>query len=667
MQMSEGRSTPLASLVVVFRLATPKLIVCALNTLLVAIAGWTLAYHLVLWQRWPAGVLALLFPATSLMLAGVWVALWGRENARINHSSQSCGPSEAISRDPMVAWGIVLAVGLAICVCTLLVNRPDSDDIAYYRRAAVQAAAPGKPIIVHNLTYDLPVQDIVPTQYLVSYELLAAFVGRWTGADGLGVYHNWFPAVAAMCCPLVYYLLCRILGLDLRPAMAGALGATLFLLLDGNRHWSPGNFAFVRLWQGKCLLITLGLPGVLLLAFRFLKRPTAARWFGLLLAGIAGLGLSATAAFLVPGLLAVVAAAYVFAGDDEQTCLGRSARAALLLASGIYPVIVTGVFRLAHPELAQQIAALPAPASWWVVAAQFGDARAFVAYGCLLLISPWLILPRPRAAMICLMTIANLFCFFNPVSGGLLLRILGNVYFRTFYIFPLPLCAGLAGAAMAAWVADLRTPWGQPHRGLWRPACAAALWGMFVVQCRPTVAPSNHGGPGPENALELKSPLEYRFPSRVRNFLSAAGGRLDGRRVLAPWEVAIAVGVANPRARLLISRECYSRWSFVVGGMPERFETRRLAQQMVSAKAPPPKAEAALRQLVGEGLDAVVVGPKADLATVRAALRSGGAQWNEATSEENYRLFLRRSLSTAGQRNASTTRCQGARFSGTTR
>jgi len=433
--MNEGRSNPVTEAIAASKLAPSALIGCALNALLVAMAGWTLAYHLILWLRRPAGLLALLFPATSLVLGGCWMWLhrrWNCQAVGCGGTSKAPGPT---TRDPIAAWGIVLAVGLGIAACTLLVNRPDSDDIAYFRRAAVQAADPGRPIILDNLTYDLPVQDVVPTQYLVSYELLPGFVGRWTGSDGLSLYNNLFPAVVAICCPIVYYLLCRSLGLQPCLAAVAVLGATLFLVLDGNRHWSPGNFAFVRLWQGKCILVTLGLPWLLLLASRFLDRPSPAGWFGLFLAGAAGLGLSASAAFLVPGLLLVVGTAYVLGGSTGASPARRVMRSVFLLAGGAYPVAVVGVFYLTHPEFGRQIAAVPSPATWWIVAEQFGDRWTLLAYGGLLLVAPWLVLQRPHARLICLMTVANLIWFFNPLTGGLLLRILGNVYFRMFYLF----------------------------------------------------------------------------------------------------------------------------------------------------------------------------------------------------------------------------------------
>ncbi len=134
--------------------------------------------------------------------------------------------------------------------------------------------------------------------------------------------------------------------------------------------------------------------------------------------------------------------------------------------------------------------------------------------------------------------------------------------------------------------------------------------------------------------------MDYRFPARVREFIAAAGDRLENRRVLAPWEVAVALGVTKPQVRLLISRDCYSQWSFAVSGRCEQFETRRLAQAMVSGVASSPEAEAALGLLAEQGADALVAGSAADARRIAELLAESGG-WRLAGEAGTYRLFLR--------------------------
>ena len=626
--------------------ALDRLVAGALGGVVAALAAWTLAYHLVLVARWPTGRLAVLWPLACALLGAPWIVLRHRAPAEepVAQSTGQVPPPDR--RAASMAWLLVLWLGVLAACYTLAINRPDSDDIAYYRRAAFQAAHPDRPVILSNLTYDLPLADVVPTQYLVAYELLPAFVGRWTGLDGLSLYYNIFPALAALMLPAIYYLLFRQLGLVEVVAAVAASGSLMFLLLDGTRHWSPGNFALVRLWQGKCLLVTFGLPWLLLLSWRYLERPTAAAWLSLGLAGIAGIGLSASGAFLAPGaVLVAVCAQLATSGNPGDVPAPawphRLWHAILSLSTLSYPVITIYLVKLFFPKFTQQVGLVPSFGSWSEVVGQFGDRGILAAYGGLLFGSAWLALPVRQAVRVVLLTLANAAWFFNPIGGTVLLHALGNVYFRFFYLFPVALAAGLALATVASGLLGFGgKARNSGNRAGWcRPAAAMLLCGLFLIQTQPTFSPHNGGI---ETSLELKRPLEYRFPIAVRRFLSEAGGNLDGRIVLAPWEVAVAAGVTCPAARFVITRDCYSEWSFALASRREEYAARRLAQRCIAGEVEPAEAAAALRRVVADGADAVVLGPGADRAAIVALLESSATPWQSALEAGGYCLLLRR-------------------------
>lgn len=596
-----------------------------LTAILAAFAAWTVAYHGVVFFRWPAYAIGLLWLP---LLAACWAGLrWLRRREKTSLESE---PAQC-------RWLLpVCLLGLAAAGYTLVLNRPDCDDVAYFRRAVFQALNLRQPIFLTNLTYAVAVPDVVYTQYVASYEILIGMMARALHLDPLNLYFNVFAALAACCVPVVYYLLARRLELSDKQAAAVAAGAVVFLVLDGNRHWSPGNFAFARLWQGKCILVTLGVPCTLLLAWQFLRRPTWKAWTSVVLATICCAGLSATALFLVPAFLLAIAAAYVLAGGSpDEGWPTRLRRAAALMSAAAYPLALSLVFSSGLVPVAQQVASAGAVRSWLEVLAKFGDRWTFAWYAMLLLVVPWLALGRREARAVVLLSLACVAMCFNPLTGPPLSRILNVVYFRLFYMFPLALAAGLAVAALVR-------RWAWPPK-LGQALVAATLLvaaALFVLQAGKFTFSAGNTSTR-EDFIEWKPPLEPRFSAAAREFLRVAAARLDDRIVLAPWEIAVPAAISNPRARFAFTRVHYTVWSFQMAGQLEEGQSRSLAQWLVAQRDAPPHARHALEKLVHAGLTAVVIGPKADVDLVRSVLDKTGARWQQAGAAAGYTLLLR--------------------------
>ena len=613
--------------------ASPRL-VRALEGLLVLLAAWTVAYDFVVLLRWPSyfiGIVAVPLAVVALIVA-----------ARVRRTTETTATPSPASRGACAALVLIAA---AVALFTLLVNRPDSDDVAYMRRAVVQAASLRSPVVVSNVTYDANVPDVVPTQYLASYEILIGLTGRIFHCDLLNLYFNVFAAGSAFLVPWVYYLLFRACDLGPKTAILAVCGAMLFLVLDGNAHWSPGNFAFVRIWQGKCALITLGLPLVLLVSWRFLRRPGLATWFPVFLSGICAVGLSATGLFVMPALVLAISLAYVLGGQAvaREPPAVRCLTACQLNLATIYPVAVGLVLFTGIIPVAREVALVADGRSWLDYLRGFGDARSLVWYATLLLVGPWLALKTPYARVMTWLPILGLALFFNPLTGPFLVRHLASTYFRLGYILPVALAAGMAFAALGqlpASLAALRVP-GRPRLQAAATIAALALvGGLFAIQARQfTFSAGNH--PCAKEAVAWKPPRGDRFHRSVAEFARAASAKLDGAVVLAPWDAAVALALLNPRARFAITRSGYTAWSFNVSGQGPQGQLRDRAQALVAEPQPAACGAAALRELTRHGIDAVVVAPEADYAAVQAILAESGGPWTCATEVGGYRLLLR--------------------------
>ena len=222
------------------------------------------------------------FSLVTVVLLLVVVLLFLRQTAT---PAQSFTSFSALERSPILpAAAVIIAVAY-----TLVSHRPDPDDALYLFFGLLPLDQPMQAI---NL---LPMYDTA--RMLVSYPVIEAVVSYWTGTSFLQVHYLFVPALAAMLSALAYYELFQRIG----GGYAGilALMTIIILILWGDLHRSPGNFAFVRMFQGKAMLYTMVCPYLVSSAMGVLTRRPGSS-FRLVMASISGIGLTQSAVVLVP-------------------------------------------------------------------------------------------------------------------------------------------------------------------------------------------------------------------------------------------------------------------------------------------------------------------------------------------------------------------------------
>ncbi len=230
-----------------------------------------------------------------------------------------------ISRSTAIA---LMFLALASAVLVYAAHRPDPDDANFVGFAADAVAHPALPVLSHDVLYggdNLPL--ILPTYAVDSYELFIALLARWFGGAPIWWAHAVVPTALAAFLPFAWARLMRSV-IPRHWVLATVLALTLLALL-GEAHRSVGNFAFVRLFQGKAVLASIGIP--LLYSYAWDFADTGAFWDWVMLAGcsIACVGFSAAALFVVPMALGTVAPA----GLPKKTLV------LLGLAPAIYPLV----------------------------------------------------------------------------------------------------------------------------------------------------------------------------------------------------------------------------------------------------------------------------------------------------------------------------------------
>ena len=225
------------------------------------------------------------------------------------------------------------AMCLGCVALTLVAHRPDADDPFYLNFAVHAVDHPEAPLIAYDTLHGFPELPLsLPVYKVHSIELLEAAVSYLTGLRVLDVAHLLFPVLAALWVVLAYARLSRLLSPTRWIWVLG--GALAFLFCIGSPHQSYGNFAFVRLHQGKAVLLSALLPLVIAYGLEFALAPSRRRWLRLAASQIAAVGLSASALWSAPTVAALALASAAPWGR-------RGARVVLLgLTASAYPLAV---------------------------------------------------------------------------------------------------------------------------------------------------------------------------------------------------------------------------------------------------------------------------------------------------------------------------------------
>jgi len=200
-----------------------------------------------------------------------------------------------------------LALGCA--AIALVSHRVDLDDAFYLNLAAAAADAPRAALLAGDTLHGiegLPLQ--LQVYRLHSYEIWNAALSLLTGIPAIVCFHWISAALAALLVPLCLARLLR--QLTPRHWLWTVLAVVWVLLAAGDAHRWYGNFAFVRIWQGKCIFLFVFLPLVYAYALEFALRPTPRSWLLLAAAQVAAVGCTSSAVWAAPaGALAAACVA----------------------------------------------------------------------------------------------------------------------------------------------------------------------------------------------------------------------------------------------------------------------------------------------------------------------------------------------------------------------
>lgn len=619
------------------------------------VAFWTLAYDVVLVARWPAQTITWCFLAIVIPTVFVLICPWKKTGAI---------PGKGYRFHP--CQFLLLFLGFGYAITALFVRRPNQDDVVYFHRALTQLLDLHQPIFLRQTSVDMDAAAFSPVHLATSHEMLMAFLGHYLGINPLYFYQVVGHVCAAFSVPFVFYWCARIFGLDRWTAAIGAsLGIGFLLVADpwslGSllgaasplvTGWSPGSiniagwlgFATVSryMWQGKPIVWILLLPIGLALSYRFLQKGNKSDIVWLTLLGIAGVGLSNTALYLIP---AVIGCSWIaFFGVERFQRKHRfdwwhELRRGLYLAIPMfYPVAILILLklniiprpidtRMFGPEYMPWREAIDhvigGPAEYW------RDAILVTAV-------PLLIVRGKNGLFLFFYLCAVWLLCLNPLLASWWMKnILAYTYFRLVYLLPLPfLCVLIAAAG--------------PRLMQRSSAKERVVTGMSVLGIVVSFVYTYHGlSIMPRDAklgVGWKSPGEYQLLPANLDFAKAAGRYIAHTKLLVPtWTAGCELPLLFPEMKVVAPR--FVTHYFANVGNPEEGNLRNQAAAfIVGERLSSPErvktSELKFRKVIETGRANAVAVPESESQRVLAILKSIDPRWHRVLKAGGLVLML---------------------------
>jgi len=259
--------------------------------------------------------LAAQFTGTTFRIYSVACWLW--LIVSLSGSIWAFGPSiedvAAIDWKPLLG---LLAVSILGAGISLFTHRPDPDDFFYVPNAVYYLQNPGASmgLKIHFLENGYSNVRSFFWGTSISYDYLRAAISWGIGSKYLPIYYLWSAAVVAFTIPLsIFYLLTRF-TYKTDSAVFGTAFAVAVLLLMGDTHRTPGNFAFTRAFQGKTVLLVAGIPLFSAVTIDFYRQRSWFNWLFLFTAATGLLGTTSSSVVLIPALGSVLTIAFLCIG-----------------------------------------------------------------------------------------------------------------------------------------------------------------------------------------------------------------------------------------------------------------------------------------------------------------------------------------------------------------
>jgi len=545
--------------------------------------------------------------ALSAILALWWVKK--RKNATLETNS-------VLAREEILFWLITLTA----VVLTMIAHRPDMDD-AHFINWAVSALDQPELRILHfdgkiNLPGTLEVHGIRKIQ---SFEIGAAALAWLAGEEPIVFFHLIIPPLAAVLVCLGLRLLLE--NLSPRHWIYAFTASMVFLCINGEIHRSYGNFCFVRLHQGKSIMLSAMIPMITVYGFWFGRNPSIPNWARLSASQICAIGLSVNALWLAPltGLLSVGAA-------SGFPIRNKGWKVFLLGMSSSFYVIGLGAWYAFSQPMAAHIRAVP-DSGLAFLSSHFFKVFTFLPLSLLQLVialTVWKFCRQGclrRYFFLCLITVLAMANPFTARWTGT--HITGSItYWRVFWLLPMSAMVGLVFISILR-QGEMRLPF--VSRNLL--TCLLLIGLTFIGW--------NHNVFRQDNGTRIKVPptlkvnKEFSLAMKLRDILP------ERANIIAPENITSWITTLLRHPYPLLSRNMHAR---LYGQEGYR---RLLIKLYVSGKTRLPESPVILRQALKHyDISAVCLPENNNWAQeIRTVLDAGG--FHHSFTEQRFEVWIK--------------------------
>ena len=477
----------------------------------------------------------------GLALTGFIFMWWITRQEYSSSPTAAAIPEDNTSFSGLSAVCILMAFTFIAVIVTLAAHRSDLDDSSFIQIAAQTLLHPE----LAPLTFDASLGFIMePFRFapyrLASYETLVALITGWTGLNILTVYYLLLPGLTAALTIAVAYLFARWF-LPSGPAVLATGIFLLIMLAWGESHIAYGNRVFVRLFQGKGLLIALTTPMSVIVGLLLLRRPSLWNWIFLALAQVAAIGVSSNG--LVCTFVTTVLVLITAIRCDMKAIIIASA---LIASTLIYPAIL-GIWLRSCDSTTLPLSKF---GTYLPINASFGLGIREALALSLLAMGFGALNARIQKREYGLFAGAALILIFNPWFSDLLVGLSSrNMSWRLAWGVPIPLLLSVAFAAVISPVFWIRVPIKKiPLLGSFIGVVALII---FLAAASWTLVASNNVAWSWPSA---KLPVEYNMAKEISTEISKLS---SPGVVLANREIGAWLPLVSPDLKLVMPGHTY--------------------------------------------------------------------------------------------------------------
>lgn len=449
------------------------------------------------------------------------------------------------SDDHARPWRVPLWIlAAAGALLPLVAQRPTADSPYYINTALWIANRPGSALLGADTLFGIPdLPILLPLYKLATYEVLAGAVTWLTGLSAIQVFHLLLPCVFGLFAVLAHARLIRRLAPQTWIWILVPVLSVLVFIGEENRYY--GNFAFLRLHEGKGVFLTVFVPLLMVYGLEFARDPSRRNWFLLCGAQIAALGMSTTALWAAPAV-----AGLALASGSRLSWLGLRTLLIGLLASA-YNVALALAMRSEMAAAVQALldSSMSRPGKYLIQAAwtEVLGTGALSASCLFAAFAAWCFCPAGIGRRVCVIfPLGVALILLNPYLAPLISSNVtgGPAYFRVLWALPVPLFLGIILASPVSTARGAFPSWARIAAYVTATVCFL----LFVPKIQ-GLSPSNDvhfeflGLKVPANRYAVAKTLVENVPG--------------GSQVLVPAKVTLWISTFRDHPYSLIPRRSY--------------------------------------------------------------------------------------------------------------